>query len=79
MIDYGKALPNFCVVFFKETFAKNFDQGACRESEQNDRDNGSTRSTSSNFEPFATDDLGKHQPKNCSLQFIDIGVQIVLN
>ncbi|KAG8134689.1 hypothetical protein E2320_007787 [Naja naja] len=24
-----------------ETFAKNFDQGACRESEQNDRDNGS--------------------------------------
>ncbi|XP_026522904.1 pericentriolar material 1 protein isoform X7 [Notechis scutatus] len=41
-----------------ETFAKNFDQGACRESEQNDRDNGSTRSTSSNFEPFATDDLG---------------------
>ncbi|XP_039205313.1 pericentriolar material 1 protein isoform X7 [Crotalus tigris] len=41
-----------------ETFAKKFDQGACRESEQNDRDNGSTRSTSSNFEPFATDDLG---------------------
>ncbi|XP_063166568.1 pericentriolar material 1 protein isoform X5 [Candoia aspera] len=41
-----------------ETFAKNFDQGPCRESEQNDRDNGSTRSTSSNFEPFATDDLG---------------------
>ncbi|XP_013907777.1 PREDICTED: pericentriolar material 1 protein isoform X6 [Thamnophis sirtalis] len=41
-----------------ETFAKNFDQGACRESEQHDRDNGSTRSTSSNFEPFATDDLG---------------------
>uniref|UniRef100_A0A8C5RIV7 Pericentriolar material 1 protein C-terminal domain-containing protein n=1 Tax=Laticauda laticaudata TaxID=8630 RepID=A0A8C5RIV7_LATLA len=41
-----------------ETFAKNFDQDACRESEQNDRDNGSTRSTSSNFEPFATDDLG---------------------
>ncbi|KAM3831792.1 pericentriolar material 1 protein isoform 6-T9 [Vipera latastei] len=41
-----------------ETFAKNFDQGACIESEQNDRENGSTRSTSSNFEPFATDDLG---------------------
>ncbi|XP_070613719.1 pericentriolar material 1 protein isoform X7 [Erythrolamprus reginae] len=41
-----------------ETFAKNFDQGAYRESEQHDRENGSTRSTSSNFEPFATDDLG---------------------
>ncbi|XP_062991633.1 pericentriolar material 1 protein isoform X2 [Elgaria multicarinata webbii] len=41
-----------------ETFEKNFDQGACRESEQNDADNGSTMSTSSNFEPFATDDLG---------------------
>uniref|UniRef100_A0A8D0DLC3 Pericentriolar material 1 n=1 Tax=Salvator merianae TaxID=96440 RepID=A0A8D0DLC3_SALMN len=41
-----------------ETFEKNFDQGACRECEQNDADNGSTMSTSSNFEPFATDDLG---------------------
>uniref|UniRef100_A0A8D2LYL9 Pericentriolar material 1 n=1 Tax=Varanus komodoensis TaxID=61221 RepID=A0A8D2LYL9_VARKO len=41
-----------------ETFEKNFDQAACRECEQNDADNGSTMSTSSNFEPFATDDLG---------------------
>ncbi|XP_066489058.1 pericentriolar material 1 protein isoform X2 [Tiliqua scincoides] len=41
-----------------ETFEKNFDQGVCRECEQNDADNGSTMSTSSNFEPFATDDLG---------------------
>lgn len=41
-----------------ETFEKNFDQGACRECDQNDADNGSTMSTSSNFEPFATDDLG---------------------
>ncbi|XP_078250760.1 pericentriolar material 1 protein isoform X11 [Pogona vitticeps] len=39
-----------------ETFEKNLDQGACRECDQND--NGSTMSTSSNFEPFATDDLG---------------------
>uniref|UniRef100_A0A803U0R4 Pericentriolar material 1 n=1 Tax=Anolis carolinensis TaxID=28377 RepID=A0A803U0R4_ANOCA len=41
-----------------ETFEKNFDQGACRECEKNDADNGSTMSISSNFEPFATDDLG---------------------
>ncbi|XP_053110484.1 pericentriolar material 1 protein isoform X3 [Hemicordylus capensis] len=42
----------------QETFEKNFDQGGCRQCEQNDADNGSTLSTSSNFEPFATDDLG---------------------
>ncbi|XP_061440803.1 pericentriolar material 1 protein isoform X3 [Rhineura floridana] len=41
-----------------ETFEKNFDQGACGECERNDEDNGSTMSTSSNFEPFATDELG---------------------
>nr|XP_028600540.1 pericentriolar material 1 protein isoform X10 [Podarcis muralis] len=41
-----------------ETFEKNFDEGACRECEQHDADNGSTMSTSSNFEPFATDELG---------------------
>ncbi|XP_060102403.1 pericentriolar material 1 protein [Heteronotia binoei] len=41
-----------------ETFEKNFDPEACRECEQNDADNGSTMSASSNFEPFATDDLG---------------------
>ncbi|XP_037753604.1 pericentriolar material 1 protein isoform X15 [Chelonia mydas] len=41
-----------------ETFEKNFDTGASRDCEQNDADNGSTMSTSSNFEPFATDDLG---------------------
>ncbi|XP_075787272.1 pericentriolar material 1 protein isoform X3 [Pelodiscus sinensis] len=41
-----------------ETFEKNFDTGASREYEQNDADNGSIMSTSSNFEPFATDDLG---------------------
>uniref|UniRef100_A0A8D0HDD1 Pericentriolar material 1 n=1 Tax=Sphenodon punctatus TaxID=8508 RepID=A0A8D0HDD1_SPHPU len=41
-----------------ETFEKNFDSGAGRNCEQNDGDNGSTMSTSSNFEPFATDDLG---------------------
>ncbi|XP_067386702.1 pericentriolar material 1 protein isoform X4 [Emydura macquarii macquarii] len=40
-----------------ETFEKNFDTGASRDCEQNDADNGSTMSTSSNFEPFATDDL----------------------
>lgn len=47
----------------KETFEKNFDPGACREYEQNDVDNRSTMSASSNFEPFATDDLGKHKNK----------------
>ncbi|NXS96084.1 PCM1 protein, partial [Jacana jacana] len=41
-----------------ETFGKNFSTEACQDCEQNDADNGSTLSTSSNFEPFATDDLG---------------------
>ncbi|XP_064367150.1 pericentriolar material 1 protein isoform X11 [Dromaius novaehollandiae] len=41
-----------------ETFEKNLPTGACQDCEQNDADNGSTMSTSSNFEPFATDDLG---------------------
>ncbi|KAM6361137.1 pericentriolar material 1 protein isoform 4-T9 [Alca torda] len=41
-----------------ETFGKNFSTEACQDREQNDADNGSTMSTSSNFEPFATDDLG---------------------
>ncbi|XP_074848972.1 pericentriolar material 1 protein isoform X3 [Carettochelys insculpta] len=41
-----------------ETFEKNFDTGASKDCEQQDADNGSTMSTSSNFEPFATDDLG---------------------
>ncbi|XP_062431637.1 pericentriolar material 1 protein isoform X2 [Rhea pennata] len=41
-----------------ETFEKNIPTGACQDCEQNDADNGSTMSTSSNFEPFATDDLG---------------------
>ncbi|NXC42474.1 PCM1 protein, partial [Penelope pileata] len=41
-----------------ETFDKNFPTEACQDREQNDADNGSTMSTSSHFEPFATDDLG---------------------
>ncbi|XP_054239285.1 pericentriolar material 1 protein [Indicator indicator] len=41
-----------------ETFVKNFSTEACQDCEQNDADNGSTMSTSSNFEPFQTDDLG---------------------
>ncbi|NXX41986.1 PCM1 protein, partial [Tricholaema leucomelas] len=41
-----------------ETFVKNFSTEACQDCQQNDADNGSTMSTSSNFEPFATDDLG---------------------
>ncbi|XP_075608151.1 pericentriolar material 1 protein isoform X8 [Balearica regulorum gibbericeps] len=41
-----------------ETFGKNFSTEACQDCEQIDADNGSTMSTSSNFEPFATDDLG---------------------
>ncbi|NXD06824.1 PCM1 protein, partial [Nothocercus nigrocapillus] len=40
-----------------EAFDKNLPIGACQDCEQNDADNGSM-STSSNFEPFATDDLG---------------------
>ncbi|OXB64496.1 hypothetical protein ASZ78_005152 [Callipepla squamata] len=42
----------------QETFDKNFPTEACQDCEQNDADNGSTMSTSSHFEPFATDDLG---------------------
>ncbi|NWT97007.1 PCM1 protein, partial [Urocynchramus pylzowi] len=41
-----------------ETFGKNFSTEACQDCEQPDADNGSTMSTSSNFEPFATEDLG---------------------
>ncbi|XP_056659434.1 pericentriolar material 1 protein isoform X36 [Monodelphis domestica] len=41
-----------------ETFEKNFERETCKMSERNDADNASTLSTSSNFEPFATDDLG---------------------
>ncbi|MEE6460728.1 hypothetical protein FKM82_001086 [Ascaphus truei] len=42
-----------------EMYVKNSDGPACHEKEQKDADNVSTLSTSSNFEPFATDDLGK--------------------
>ncbi|XP_033256562.1 pericentriolar material 1 protein isoform X15 [Orcinus orca] len=41
-----------------ETFEKNFERETHKISEQNDADNGSVMSVSSNFEPFATDDLG---------------------
>ncbi|XP_063524616.1 pericentriolar material 1 protein isoform X25 [Pongo pygmaeus] len=41
-----------------ETFEKNFEREAHKISEQNDADNVSVLSVSSNFEPFATDDLG---------------------
>ncbi|XP_024643083.2 pericentriolar material 1 protein isoform X14 [Macaca nemestrina] len=41
-----------------ETFEKNFERETHKISEQNDADNASVVSVSSNFEPFATDDLG---------------------
>uniref|UniRef100_A0A8C5ZD92 Pericentriolar material 1 n=1 Tax=Marmota marmota marmota TaxID=9994 RepID=A0A8C5ZD92_MARMA len=41
-----------------ETFEKNFERETHKISEQNDADNVSVMSVSSNFEPFATDDLG---------------------
>ncbi|XP_057608801.1 pericentriolar material 1 protein isoform X15 [Chionomys nivalis] len=41
-----------------ETFEKNFGRETHKISEQNDADNVSVMSISSNFEPFATDDLG---------------------
>ncbi|XP_052608072.1 pericentriolar material 1 protein isoform X15 [Peromyscus californicus insignis] len=41
-----------------ETFEKNFERETHKISEQNDADNVSVMSGSSNFEPFATDDLG---------------------
>lgn len=41
-----------------ETYEKNFERETHKISEQNDGDNTSVLSVSSNFEPFATDDLG---------------------
>ncbi|XP_059541589.1 pericentriolar material 1 protein isoform X20 [Myotis daubentonii] len=41
-----------------ETYEKNFERETHKISEQNDADNASVLSVSSNFEPFATDDLG---------------------
>nr|XP_012290634.1 pericentriolar material 1 protein isoform X4 [Aotus nancymaae]XP_021520793.1 pericentriolar material 1 protein isoform X4 [Aotus nancymaae]XP_021520794.1 pericentriolar material 1 protein isoform X4 [Aotus nancymaae] len=41
-----------------ETFEKNFERETHKLSEHNDADNVSVLSVSSNFEPFATDDLG---------------------
>ncbi|KAG8453735.1 hypothetical protein GDO86_000384 [Hymenochirus boettgeri] len=41
-----------------ELYAKNSDGPACNENDQHDGENISSLSTSSNFEPFATDDLG---------------------
>ncbi|XP_037382226.1 pericentriolar material 1 protein isoform X5 [Talpa occidentalis] len=41
-----------------ETFEKNFERETHKISDQNDADNASVMSVSSNFEPFATDDLG---------------------
>ncbi|XP_058381049.1 pericentriolar material 1 protein isoform X25 [Diceros bicornis minor] len=41
-----------------ETFEKNFERETHKISERNDADNASVMSVSSNFEPFATDDLG---------------------
>ncbi|XP_063090690.1 pericentriolar material 1 protein isoform X13 [Cavia porcellus] len=41
-----------------ETFEKNFERETHKISEENDADNASVLSVSSNFEPFATDDLG---------------------
>ncbi|KAM9330413.1 pericentriolar material 1 protein [Gastrophryne carolinensis] len=41
-----------------EMYAKNTNSQTCNNGEQIDADNISTLSTSSNFEPFATDDLG---------------------
>nr|XP_020028101.1 pericentriolar material 1 protein isoform X9 [Castor canadensis] len=41
-----------------ETFEKNFERETRKVNEQNEADNASIMSVSSNFEPFATDDLG---------------------
>uniref|UniRef100_A0A7N4P7T2 Pericentriolar material 1 n=1 Tax=Sarcophilus harrisii TaxID=9305 RepID=A0A7N4P7T2_SARHA len=51
-----------------ETFEKNFERETCKISEPNDADNASTLSTSSNFEPFATDDLESAKNDNRSTQ-----------
>ncbi|XP_056659435.1 pericentriolar material 1 protein isoform X37 [Monodelphis domestica] len=51
-----------------ETFEKNFERETCKMSERNDADNASTLSTSSNFEPFATDDLESPKTETRSAQ-----------
>lgn len=51
---------SLCFTVTQETFEKNFEREAHKISEQNDADNASVISVSSNFEPFATDDLGKN-------------------
>lgn len=43
-------------------YAKNSNSQACNDGEKNDADNISSLSTSSLFEPFATDDLGEYGP-----------------
>lgn len=59
------------ILLYQETFEKNFERETHKISEENDADNASVLSVSSNFEPFATDDLGKQ-----SLFFIIIAHDI---
>ncbi|KAM3940711.1 pericentriolar material 1 protein isoform 4-T4 [Leptodactylus fuscus] len=47
-----------------EMFTKTSNDPACNEGEQNDGDNLSNLSASSNFEPFATDDLGSNEEES---------------
>lgn len=54
---FNGIFSDFCLT--QETFEKNFERETHKISEQNDADNVSVMSISSNFEPFATDDLGK--------------------
>ncbi|KFW78094.1 Pericentriolar material 1 protein, partial [Manacus vitellinus] len=56
--EFCSSLTEMHALKCQETFGKNFPTETCQDCEQNDADNGSTMSTSSNFEPFATDDLG---------------------
>ncbi|XP_078534232.1 pericentriolar material 1 protein isoform X2 [Lissotriton helveticus] len=58
VVSNSELTPSESLETDDETFDKNVVRQDCREGEQPEVDNSSILSTSSNFEPFATDDLG---------------------
>lgn len=58
VVSNSELTPSESLETDDETFDKNVVSQDCRAGEQPDVDNSSILSTSSNFEPFATDDLG---------------------
>ncbi|XP_069056431.1 pericentriolar material 1 protein isoform X3 [Pleurodeles waltl] len=58
VVSNSELTPSESLETDDETFDKNIVRQDCREGEQPEVENASILSTSSNFEPFATDDLG---------------------